>query len=440
MPFCNKHLSLIFAAAVTLSLASCDTNKDADAVAPRPTATFTYTGGTFQTGCPVTFTNTSKNATTYTWNFGDNTTGSQADAQFAHSYAQPGIYRVKLTAQSAAGTDTTSQRVSAGCGGVVTVTNSITAATTWTSCNVYYVTANLRVSNTLTIEPGTVVKLAPNVILMLSGNGRLMANGTAAAPIYFTSYHDDAHGGDSNANGAATAPARKDWHALDLNATTGSQFAYCQFLYGGNGGSTLDFDGGAASVKNCTFAHNGDDVAVVTTAAIEAYSATAGTIIQNNTFFDNVRPLSITSNLDLDDSNTFHNPANATEKNQYQGIVASWNNNVSKPNVGWDETEVAYVNLSNIDLAKGKTLRLGNNVTLKFMSGVQVIFRDGPAQLLNATGTGVAFTSFKDDSRGGDSNGNGTANAPVRGDWTGIYHDTVPGAWLGWTNTYFAMH
>ncbi|MBF9141929.1 PKD domain-containing protein [Hymenobacter properus] len=442
MTFCKKHLSVLLAAAAALSLSSCDSKKDADTPAPtpKPTAAFTYTGGACQTGCPVTFQNTSKNATTYTWNFGDNTTGTQADAQVTHSFAQPGFYRVKLTAQSAAGTDTTSQRVSVGCGGVVPVTASISTATTWTACNVYYLNSGIMVSNTLTIEPGTVVKFGPNAALALTGNGRFVAKGTAAAPIYFTSYHDDAHGGDSNANGAATGPARKDWRYMDLNATTGSQFAYCQFMYGGNGGNTLFCDGGAASITNCTFAHNGDDVSVITTAALNAHSAQAGTVIQNNTFFDNVRPLSITSNIDLDDSNTFHNPANATEKNQYQGIVTEWNNNVSKPNVGWDETELAYVNISNIDIARGKTLRLGNNVTLKFTSGREVTLRDGPSQLLNATGPGVTFTSFKDDSRGGDSNGNGTLNSPVKGDWSGIYHDTLPGAWMGWANLYFATH
>ena len=439
MDFCKKTFFVSLALVSTL-LGSCDSDKDPDVVAPRPTAAFTYAGGTCQGGCPVTFQNASKNATGYTWNFGDNTTGTQADAQVAHRYAQPGVYRVKLTALNAADTDTTSQRVSVGCGGVVAVTNSITAATTWSACSVYFVNANIVVSNTLTIEPGTVVKLAPNVTLMLSGNGRIVARGTAVAPIYFTSYQDDGHGGDSNGNASASFPARKDWRGLDLNATTGSQFDNCQFLYGGSGGRVLYLDGGTASVTNCTFARNGDDVAVITAAVLDAHSAKAGTVIQNNVFFDNIRHLSITSNIDLDDSNTFRNPANANEKNQYQGIVTSWDNNVSKTNVVWEETELAFVNTTNIDLASGKTLRLANNVTLKFMPGVQVIFRDSLAQLLNATGAGVAFTSLKDDSRGGDSNGNNAANAPVRGDWTGLYHDTLPGVWLAWGNAYYATH
>lgn len=430
----------MLAAAATLLLGSCDTKKEAETVAPRPTATFTFAGGACQGGCPVTFQNTSKNATGYAWNFGDNTAATQADAQVTHRYAQPGVYRVKLMAQSAAGTDTTSQRVSVGCGGVVTVSSSISTVTTWTACNVYYVNANIIVSNTLTIEPGTVVKFAPDVNLTLGGNGRLVAVGTAAAPIYFTSYHDDAHGGDTNGNGAATGPARKSWRNILISGTSGSQFSYCQFLYGGKGGSLLDLSLGTASVVDCTFAHNGDDVAVTTTAALDASDAHAGTVIQRNVFYDNVRPLSVTSSFDLDDSNVFHNPANAATANDYQGIVAYWDVNLNKPNVSWAETELAYVNISDVDLKTGKTLQLGNGVTLKFLTGVQLVFRTGPAQLLNATGPGVAFTSFKDDARGGDSNGNGTANGPAKGDWTGVYHDAVPGTWQAWSNVFYARH
>ncbi len=437
MFFCKSRF-LLGATLVTLFLGACDPKKDA--VAPRPSAAFTYAGGTCSGGCPVTLRNTSQNATSYTWSFGDNTTSTQADAQFAHSYAQPGIYRIKLTAQSSAGTDTTSQRVSVGCGTVVQVPATIAAATTWTACNVYVVSSNTSLKSTLTIEPGTVVKFMPGVNLTLSGNGRLLATGTASAPIYFTSYHDDAHGGDSNGNGAATAPARKDWRNIDLSGTTGSQFSYCQFVYGGNGGSLLNLDQGAASITNCTFAHNGEDVPVITAAALNAYSAIAGTVIQNNVFYDNVRPLSITSSLDLDDSNTFHNPANTSEKNQYQGIITFWDVNVTKASVSWAETEAAYVNIADIDLKAGKTLQVGNNVTLKFLPGVQLIFRTGASQLLNSAGAGVAYTSYKDDTRGGDSNGNGAANAPAKGDWTGIYKDPLPSSWLTWSNSYYATH
>ncbi|HEX8656681.1 MAG TPA: PKD domain-containing protein, partial [Hymenobacter sp.] len=134
--------------------------------APRPVAAFSYTSAGCPSACPVTFQNTSRNASTYRWNFGDGTQGTQAEAKFAHSFAQPGTYRVKLAVSGAGGTDTTSRVVVVsgpalpGCAGpaVVDVAGTLTQPTTWLSCKVYVVHDDVRVANVLTIQPGTVVK------------------------------------------------------------------------------------------------------------------------------------------------------------------------------------------------------------------------------------------------------------------------------------------
>ena len=328
----------------------------------------------------------------------------------------------------------------AGCNGsTIQIGSTISTPTTWESCNVYVVTGNVGVTSTLTIEPGTVVKFKPDAGLILTGQGHLNGAGTAAAPVYFTSIKDDAHGGDTNGDGSATKPVKKDWTLVDVSGTTGSTLDYCQFLYGGKGGTVLDLSLGSASVTHCTFAHNGEDVSAPTDAVLDAHYATAGTVVQHNVFYDNVRPLSITSSFDVDDTNTFHNPDKEDEKNQYQGIVTYWDVNVTKANVRWAETEVAYVNMHNIDINQGQTLTLANNVTVKLLSGVEIVF-DSPDQLINSNGAGVAFTSYKDDTRGGDSNGNAAGNAPAAGDWAGIYQDAVGFGWLQWSNAYYAGH
>lgn len=61
-------------------------------VNPAPTAAFSST----VTGATASFTNTSTNATTYSWNFGDNSTANTATP--SHTYAADGSYTVTLTA------------------------------------------------------------------------------------------------------------------------------------------------------------------------------------------------------------------------------------------------------------------------------------------------------------------------------------------------------
>ena len=71
-------------------------------------------------------------------------------------------------------------------GGVQAI-SSIAGNTTWTAAGgPYRVTANLTIDNeTLTIEPGATVYLASAISLNVSGTGRILAEGTANAPIRF---------------------------------------------------------------------------------------------------------------------------------------------------------------------------------------------------------------------------------------------------------------
>lgn len=71
----------------TLFISSCS---DDDDVPAKPTASFTYTSE----GREVTFTNTSKNAKTYAWDFGDGETSTEQSPK--HTYENYGEYTVKL--------------------------------------------------------------------------------------------------------------------------------------------------------------------------------------------------------------------------------------------------------------------------------------------------------------------------------------------------------
>ncbi|MEM6297621.1 MAG: PKD domain-containing protein [Bacteroidota bacterium] len=94
----------------TLFITSCGGDDDPEEpAAPAPTADFTFAPDAPKAGDAVTFTNTSQNATTYAWEFGDGGTSSLASP--SHTFEAAGTYTVKLTATGEGGEATTEKTV-----------------------------------------------------------------------------------------------------------------------------------------------------------------------------------------------------------------------------------------------------------------------------------------------------------------------------------------
>lgn len=330
---------------------------------------------------------------------------------------------------------------------VVIIDENITNVTTWSGDSIYIIKKyDFYVQNTLTIEAGCIIKFHPvdGPYMMLGGAGTIVATGTSANPIIFTSYKDDAHGGDQNGDGTATSPAPKDWGEINTNGNNGSSFEYCEFYYGGsvNYNATLNLYGDNITVDNCKFISN--DGSYSSTAGdigvLDASDAGAGTVITNNIFYNNQRPLSISTEFNLDNSNTFHNPSNASETNLYNGIFVETINHITQA-ISWSETEVAFV-IDDNDwwINSGGSLSLANDIVLKFKASSVLLLASGISALVNYNGSGVIFTSYKDDNFKGDTNGDGAITTPAAGDWEGIYDDgmTIPAPYFyQWTNIYF---
>lgn len=76
---------------------------------PKPTASFTASKTTASVNEAITFTNTSENATSYTWSFGDGTTSTEESP--VKSYAAAGSYTVTLSAKGAGGTSSVTENI-----------------------------------------------------------------------------------------------------------------------------------------------------------------------------------------------------------------------------------------------------------------------------------------------------------------------------------------
>lgn len=131
-----------------------------------------------------------------------------------------------------------------------TVSANITSNTTWTSGNTYLLVGNICVTpgNTLTIQPGTVIRgdKASKASLIITAGAKINAQGTVTQPIVFT----------SNENPSGNGRASGDWGGLIIlgNGVINTACATCatspnknyiegfatnfpEILYGGNNNS-----------------------------------------------------------------------------------------------------------------------------------------------------------------------------------------------------------
>jgi hypothetical protein len=132
-------------------------------------------------------------------------TGGPTTAEYGFSLITAGLgggtYLVVFTAEDANGSTASFSHaltVEKADAPEIVVSDNITSDVTWHTDTVYVLAGRITVLDgvTLTIEPGTVVKGQPGAAanataLLIARGGKLMAEGTATAPIVLTSVSDD---------------------------------------------------------------------------------------------------------------------------------------------------------------------------------------------------------------------------------------------------------
>lgn len=293
--------------------------------------------------------------------------------------------------------------------GSATVTKnlSITAVNCPNGALVLTTSVTVPTSMTLTLGAGVAIKVSG--ARQINVNGTMNTAGTAANPVYITSFADDAIYGDTNGDGPSSGTAG-DWRGISLTPTSdASVFRYTELHYCGNFSyAGFEMSSSDATIEDC-LVQNGAD------AGIDTNNVASMLTVRRCRFVGNTG-LAI-DNVHIDSVDRFTNNSASGNGGNYLEVASanlSRNLTVSPANC----LNGAIVVIASATVPVGVTLTLQAGVALKW-AGARQLNVNGTL-LVNGVGSNpVYMTSLADDSVYGDTNNDGPSGGS-RGDWRGV--------------------
>ncbi len=329
----------------------------------------------------------------------------------------------------------------------------------------------LRLANDLTVDAGAALTLSPGTVVK-AGNaaydlhvfGRLIADGTLAQRIVFTSFKDDSFGGDTNGDGTASAPAAGDWGQVWLRTgSSGNVLRHAILAYGGALGqtntlATLRTDTPQVLLTDTTVRRSRQHGIYAANAPLSLARVSLEESSSVGLYLDD-----LTGTVDVTlEGNTFRaNGAQAvfldlqgvTGQIVARGNVATGNGTngagvqgffVGPFRFDWTQQDGFALRMAgDLTVQAGAALTLTPGVVIKGSAADHELRVGGSLIARGTAARPVVVTSFKDDSFGGDTNGDGGATSPAPGDWgqvwlraasTGSVLEEVVLAWGGADN------
>ncbi|MGN6533643.1 MAG: DUF5050 domain-containing protein [Ginsengibacter sp.] len=172
--------SLPFFLLALIAMVSCKKNNyNFNDLPPVVISFFTASGSNYNINDEIRFSNLSKNADSYFWNFGDGTTST--DKEPVKTFTDPGNYIISLKAVGPGGTGSYS--------GTVTVIDPSQIGKT--DKELYFIDYNNKVIKKISLEPGS----AAEVVADITGKtGVGLVYDSVAAKIYFTDFANTDNG------------------------------------------------------------------------------------------------------------------------------------------------------------------------------------------------------------------------------------------------------